>query len=66
VEIGANEFVRFYETNLRARRQESYSPLDIVTRLTEEAISRGQARVIAARPKAPSNASGNESLSVPY
>ena len=49
-EITAMEFVRFYEMNLRARQKKSYAPLDVVARLIEEAVTRGQACVIAAKP----------------
>lgn len=51
VEIGATEFVRFYEANLKARAKTSYAPLEIVARLTDEAVRRGQARAIAASPR---------------
>jgi hypothetical protein len=51
VDISAAEFVRFFATNLKARGKSSYSPLEVVTRLTNEAVRRGQARVIAARSK---------------
>lgn len=51
VEIGAMEFVRFFSANLKARGKRSYSPLEVVLRLTQEAVRRGQARVIAARSK---------------
>ncbi len=51
VDISATEFVRFYEANLKARSKTSYAPLEIVTRLTEEALRRGQARAVAASPK---------------
>jgi hypothetical protein len=49
VDISAKEFVQFFETGLKARGKTSYSPLDTLTCLIEEAISRGQARAIAAR-----------------
>ena len=51
VDISATEFVRFYEANLKARTKTSYAPLEIVTRLADEAVRRGQARAIAARPR---------------
>lgn len=51
VDINATEFVRFYEANLKAKTKTSYAPLEIVTPLTDEAVRRGQARAIAARPK---------------
>jgi hypothetical protein len=51
VAISATEFVRFYESNLNAKQKTSYAPLEIVARLTDEAVRRGQARAIAARPK---------------
>jgi len=59
VGISATEFVRFYEANLKAKRKTSYAPLEIVTRLTNEAVRRGQARAIAAKPK-DSKATANE------
>ena len=40
VDISAEEFVRFFEANLKARGKTSYSPLDTLTCLIEEAISR--------------------------
>jgi hypothetical protein len=51
VEIGATDFVRFYAAKLNAQGKRSYAPLDILMRLIEEAISRGQAHAIAAKPK---------------
>jgi hypothetical protein len=51
VDIDANEFVRFFRGNLRARGKTSYAPLEIVARLTDEAVRRGQARAIAAKPR---------------
>jgi hypothetical protein len=51
VEITAKEFVQFYEANLNAQRKRSYSPLSLLLRLIEEAVCRGQARAIAAKPK---------------
>jgi hypothetical protein len=51
VDISATEFVRFYEANLKAKTKTSYAPPEIVIRLTDEAIRRGQARAIAASPK---------------
>lgn len=50
VDVSAREFVRFYEANLKARKKKSYSPLDTLTLLIERAVSRGQARAIAAKP----------------
>jgi hypothetical protein len=50
VDITAKELVRFFETNLKARGKTSYSPLGTLSCLIEEAISRGQARAIAAIP----------------
>jgi hypothetical protein len=50
VDISAKEFVQFFETNLKASQKRSYSPLDTMTFLIEEAVSRGQARAIAAKP----------------
>jgi hypothetical protein len=51
VDISATEFVRFYGANLKAKTKTSYAPLEIVTPLIDEAVRRGQARAIAARPK---------------
>lgn len=51
VEISAKGFVQFYEANLNAQGKRSYSPLCVLARLIEEAVGRGQARVIAAKPK---------------
>ncbi len=50
VEVTAREFVQFYKTNLNAKGKRSYSPLDTLELLIEEATSRGQARAIAAKP----------------
>ena len=50
VGVSAKEFVQFYEANLKASKKRSYSPFDTMTLLIEEAVSRGQARAIAARP----------------
>ena len=60
VDISATEFVRFYEANLKAKTKTSYSPLEIVTSLTDAAVRRGQARAIAARPR-DSSATANDS-----
>jgi hypothetical protein len=49
VDVTAREFVRFFETNLKARGERSFSPLDTMALLIEEATSRGQARAIAAK-----------------
>lgn len=51
VEIDAREFGRFFAANLKARGKTSYAPLEIITPLTEEAVQRGQARVIAAKSR---------------
>jgi hypothetical protein len=64
VEISAKEFVEFYDANLNARGKRSYSPLGILTGLIDEAISRGQAHAIAAKPKS-ENWSGGDG-STPY
>lgn len=56
VDISPAEFVRFFEGNLKARGKKSYAPLATLCALLEEAIARGRARVIAARPR-PSNTS---------
>lgn len=50
VEISGEEFVHFFEANLKARGKQSYSPLDTLSRLIDEARVRGQARAIAAIP----------------
>jgi hypothetical protein len=50
VDVSAKEFVQFFEANLKASKKRSYSPLDTMTSLIEEAVSRGQGRAIAARP----------------
>jgi hypothetical protein len=65
VDVGAKEFVQFYETNLKAGKKKSYSPLDTMTFLIEEAVSRGQARAIAARPNSRSQ-SVDHGRSSPY
>ncbi len=49
VDVSAKEFVQFFEMNLKAKGKTSYSPLDTMTVLIDEAISRGQARAIAAK-----------------
>jgi hypothetical protein len=51
LEINAAEFVHFFEENLRARNKTSYAPPGIIRHLAEEALRRGQARVLAARSK---------------
>jgi len=51
VDISATEFVRFFHGNLTARGKTSYAPIEIIARLTEEAVRRGQARAIAAKPR---------------
>lgn len=50
IEISGEEFVHFFEANLKARGKKSYSPLDTLLRLINEASFRGQARAIAAMP----------------
>jgi hypothetical protein len=65
VDVGAKEFVQFYETNLKASKEKSYSPLDTMTFLIEEAVSRGQARAIAARSNSRSQ-SVDHGRSSPY
>jgi hypothetical protein len=62
VDISATEFVRFYEANLKTKAKTSYAPLKIVTRLTDEAAGRGQARAIAARPRDSSATTNNGGL----
>lgn len=57
-DISAGEFIQFYETNLKARQKKSYAPLDVARRLIEEAVSRGQARAIAARSNSVRNNNG--------
>jgi hypothetical protein len=49
VDVSAKEFVQFFAANLKAREKTSYSPLETMTALIDEAISRGQARAIAAK-----------------
>jgi hypothetical protein len=65
VDISASEFVRFFHRNLKARGKTSYAPLEIVTRLTDEAVRRGQARAIAAKPRG-SGAAANQDESPLY
>lgn len=50
VELTAKEFVQFFKSNLKARRRKTYAPLETLATLIEEAVTRGCARVIAARP----------------
>lgn len=64
VDISPKEFVRFYEANLKAKAKTSYAPLEIVTRLTDEAVRRGQARAIAARPKTSSAKSSDSGFAL--
>ena len=59
VDVTAKEFVQFYETNLNAKGKRSYSPLDTLELLIEEATSRGQARAIAAKPHSRSQSVGD-------
>jgi hypothetical protein len=61
VDISAKEFVQFFETNLKARGKTSYSPLDTMTVLIDKALSRGQARAIAAKPISRSQSVNNGS-----
>lgn len=65
VDVSAKEFVQFYEANLKASKKRSYSPFDTMTFLIEEAVSRGQARAIAARPHSRSQ-SVDHGRSSPY
>lgn len=64
IDVSGMNFIQFYEENLKARKMKSYAPLDIVTRLIEEAVSRGQARAIAAKSKHTPTDDG--ASSVPY
>jgi hypothetical protein len=59
VDISANEFVQFFEANLKRKGKRSYAPIGDLLRLIEEAIGRGCARAIAARPH--QGDEGNES-----
>jgi hypothetical protein len=52
VDISAKEFVQFFERNLKVRGKRSYAPLDTLPHLIEEAMTRGCARAIAAKPNA--------------
>ena len=65
VDISAKDFVQFFETNLKDSKERTYSPLDTMTFLIEEAVSRGQARAIAARPNSRSQ-SVDHGRSSPY
>jgi hypothetical protein len=49
IELGAEEFVDFYESNLEAQGRNSYAPLAIVKHLIAEGAERKQIRVTAAR-----------------
>ena len=49
-EIGGEDFVRFFDANLKAWGKKSYGPLEVLTRLIDAAVSRRQARALAARP----------------
>ncbi len=51
VHITAKEFVEFFEANSKSKKKKSYSPLDTMTSLIEEAVFRGHAHAVAARPK---------------
>ena len=61
VDITAKEFVEFFEMNLKAEGKKSYAPLEFLPLLSEEAISRGCARAIAAW-----NRSTNDGRCIPY
>jgi len=50
VDVGASEFVRFFETNLKTKGETSYAPLAMLPHLIEEAMRQGCARAIAAKP----------------
>ena len=65
VDISAKEFVQFFEANLKASKERTYSPLGTMKLLIEEAVSRGQARAIAARPNSRSQ-SVDHGRSSPY
>lgn len=65
VDISAKEFVQFYKTNLNAQKKRSYSPLEILTCLIEEATARGQARAIAAMPNSENRSGARDGLA-PY
>jgi hypothetical protein len=66
MEISAEEFVRFYKANLKAKGKKSYSPPDVVKRLIEEGYSRGQVRAIAARQKYLANEQYGDSREILY
>ena len=64
VEVSAKEFVQFFEANLKASKKRSYSPLETMTLLIEEAFSRGQGRAIAASSR--SRSQSDDGRSSPY
>jgi hypothetical protein len=65
VDVSAKEFVQFFEANLKASRKKSYAPLETMASLIEAAVSRGHARVIAAKPYF-QDQSGDHRQSSPY
>jgi hypothetical protein len=65
VDISANEFVQFFEENLKTKGRRSYAPLGDLPHLIEEAIAHGCARAIAARPHL-DEGSGEDSRRRPY
>lgn len=48
----AQEFIRFYRSNLDSARRRSYYDLERIPRLFEQANSRGQGRIVGARDRA--------------
>lgn len=51
VDICGEDFVKFFEANLKAKRISSNSPLQTMSSLIDGAVARGQGRAIAAKPK---------------
>jgi hypothetical protein len=64
-DVSAQEFFQFFKKNLMARGKRSYAPLEILPGLIEEAISRGCARAIAAKPNSPGGP-GTSDQGLPY
>jgi hypothetical protein len=58
VDVGASEFVQFFETNLKTKGETSYAPLAMLPHLIEEAMRQGCARAIAAKPNSFGDSAG--------
>jgi hypothetical protein len=65
VDLTANEFVEFFETNLKERGKRSYAPLKMLPQLIQQTIERGCGRAVAARLNT-GETSGSTESRLPY